>query len=60
MKAAINQKSQLTNLQSAARQLRKPQGTLGKQVGLMMNKGNRLMNLAAIDQLNVQPHDRIL
>lgn len=60
MNTTTNQKSQLSNLQSTAKQLRKPHGTLGKEVGLMMNKGNKLMNLASINQLDIAPHDSIL
>jgi ubiquinone/menaquinone biosynthesis C-methylase UbiE len=50
----------LKDFKSIADQLRKPQGDQGAEVGKMMNKGNRLMNLAAIEQLNVEPTDNIL
>src|SRR5512146_1455220 len=60
MNTTTNQISQLSNLRSAAKQLRKPHGTVGKEVGLMMNKGNKLMNLVAIDQLDIAPNDSIL
>ena len=47
-------------LKSLAVQLRKPEGSLGIEVGRMMNKRNKLMNLATIDQLEIQPNDKIL
>jgi ubiquinone/menaquinone biosynthesis C-methylase UbiE len=43
-----------------AEQLRKPDGELGRETGVMMNKGNWLMNLSAIEQLGVSPKDNIL
>lgn len=43
-----------------ANQLRHPHGTMGKEVGERMNKGNRLMNLEAIHQLQPSGTDRIL
>ena len=48
------------DFEAIASQLRKPHGDQGAEVGKMMNKGNRLMNLAAIEQLNVEPKDNIL
>lgn len=48
------------NYRTIASQLRKPTGDLGKQVGEMMNKGNRLMNLATVKQLEPEPYDKIL
>lgn len=53
-------KSKLTDLSTVASQLRKPHGRLGKEIGTIMNQGNRLMNLSAIDQLQVQAYDKIL
>ena len=43
-----------------AEQLRLPDGSLGIKVGENMNKGNRLMNLESIRQLNVTDNDNIL
>ena len=43
-----------------AMQLRKPEGPLGVEVGIMMNKGNRLMNLTTIEQLDIKPNDKVL
>jgi len=48
------------DLKGIAEQLRKPDGEVGKQVGLKMNEGNRQMNLHTLDQLNAQPYDTIL
>ncbi len=48
------------DLKSIAVQLRKPGGSLGIEVGRMMNNGNKLMNLTTIDQLEIQPNDKIL
>lgn len=45
---------------SLARQLRHPDGTMGKEVAEKMNKGNRLMNLETINQLKVADGDRVL
>jgi len=50
----------LKDFKTIASQLRKPHGDQGTEVGKMMNKGNRLMNLAAIEQLNVELKDNIL
>ena len=41
------------DFKTVAGQLRKPHGALGKETGEMMNKGNKLMNLAAIGQLEI-------
>src|ERR1044072_8000254 len=43
-----------------AAQLRQPEGTLGIKIGENMNKGNRLMNLQSIRQLEISDHDNIL
>ena len=43
-----------------AGQLRQPEGSLGIKVGENMNKGNRLMNLETIKQLEVTGNDNIL
>jgi ubiquinone/menaquinone biosynthesis C-methylase UbiE len=43
-----------------AAQLRKPEGETGLQVGLMMNKGNEMMNLQAIANLHPSEGDKIL
>ena len=43
-----------------AEQLRLPEGSLGIKVGENMNKGNRLMNLESIRQLDVTGNDNIL
>src|SRR5688500_3610719 len=43
-----------------AEQLRLPAGLLGIKVGENMNKGNRLMNLESIRQLEVSDNDNIL
>ena len=50
----------LNDLKTVAEQLRKPHGALGKQAGEMMNKGNALMNLVAIEQLEINTNDNIL
>lgn len=42
------------------RQLRKPEGEIGREVGRRMNVSNRNINLFAIDALDAQPQDRIL
>ena len=47
-------------IESLARQLRNPKGILGKKVGEKMNAGNRQMNLETINQLELNPNDRIL
>jgi ubiquinone/menaquinone biosynthesis C-methylase UbiE len=46
--------------QHIASQLRKPEGEMGKQVGVKMNTGNALIYKWTIELLNVQPHDNIL
>ena len=43
-----------------AEQLRQPEGSLGIKVGENMNKGNRLMNLETIRQLEIAENDNIL
>jgi ubiquinone/menaquinone biosynthesis C-methylase UbiE len=43
-----------------AGQLRQPEGSLGIKVGENMNKGNRLMNLETIKQLEITDNDDIL
>jgi len=43
-----------------AGQLRQPEGQLGIKVGENMNKGNRLMNLETIKQLDITDNDNIL
>jgi ubiquinone/menaquinone biosynthesis C-methylase UbiE len=43
-----------------AQQLRQPEGPLGIKVGENMNKGNRLMNLETIKQLEISDNDNIL
>jgi ubiquinone/menaquinone biosynthesis C-methylase UbiE len=53
-------KSKLKNIETVASQLKKPQGAVGREVGMMMNKGNKLMNLAAIEKLKVTANDNIL
>ncbi len=47
-------------LKQIARQLRKPQGEGGVEVGQRMNVGNDLINRRAIAQLALQPGDRVL
>jgi len=48
------------NFKAIAEQLRKPHGSAGKEVGAMMNKGNELMNMAAIEQLEIKSNDIVL
>ena len=43
-----------------AGQLRQPEGSLGIKIGENMNKGNRLMNLETIKQLEVSDNEHIL
>jgi ubiquinone/menaquinone biosynthesis C-methylase UbiE len=43
-----------------AGQLRQPEGLLGIKVGENMNKGNRLMNMETIKQLEITESDQIL
>jgi ubiquinone/menaquinone biosynthesis C-methylase UbiE len=43
-----------------AGQLRQPEGQLGVKVGENMNKGNRLMNIETIKQLDITDNDDIL
>jgi len=47
-------------LRAIASQLRKPQGEMGKQVGVKMNEGNAHINLYAIQQLQISSQDNIL
>jgi ubiquinone/menaquinone biosynthesis C-methylase UbiE len=47
-------------LKAVASQLRQPQGEAGIQVGEKMNEGNAFLNMAAIKQLQLQPHDKVL
>ena len=51
---------EIKDFKTIASQLRKPHGALGKETGKMMNKGNKLMNLAAIEQLEIKANDSIL
>jgi len=48
------------DIKALAEQLRLPTGELGKKVGETMNKGNRLMNLETIRQLDIEDNDNIL
>ena len=43
-----------------AKQLRKPEGDLGKVVAGKMSTGNRLINEWTIEALELAPHDNIL
>jgi ubiquinone/menaquinone biosynthesis C-methylase UbiE len=43
-----------------AAQLRKPEGKTGIEVGIVMNKGNELINLWTISELHLQPYDLVL
>ncbi len=45
---------------AVAEQLRMPHGTSGKETGEKMNQGNKLMNLATIEQLKPTANDSIL
>jgi ubiquinone/menaquinone biosynthesis C-methylase UbiE len=45
---------------AVARQLKKPEGELGKQVGEKMNESNLYINRYAIEQLQVSANDKIL
>lgn len=47
-------------LKEMARQLRQPHGEHATEVSERMNKGNQLMNLAAINMLHAQANDVIL
>ena len=47
-------------LQQLAAQLRQPTGEAGVQVGNNMNQGNRILNLATVEQLHIAPQDQIL
>ncbi|HUQ67007.1 MAG TPA: class I SAM-dependent methyltransferase [Flavitalea sp.] len=48
------------DIKTLAEQLRFPNGELGIKVGVNMNKGNRLMNLETIIQLNIGDNESIL
>lgn len=48
------------DIKTLAGQLRFPEGELGIKVGENMNKGNRLMNLETINQLDINVNDSIL
>ena len=43
-----------------AKQLRKPEGEMGKKVGEQMNSGNELMNRTTISNLKAEANDTIL
>ena len=47
-------------LKQVARQLRKPEGEQGIQVGNKMNEGNLHINMFAIEAMDLQPDDSIL
>jgi ubiquinone/menaquinone biosynthesis C-methylase UbiE len=47
-------------LEEIASQLRKPEGEMGKEVGLMMNDSNEGMIKNSIDSLHLKNNDRIL
>src|SRR5690349_10745275 len=47
-------------LKQMAENLRKPEGEFGKQTGIRMNTGNKLMNLHTLDALKASPKDSIL
>jgi len=51
---------ELNDLAIIASQLRKPDGELGKRIGEMMNKGNELMNMVSIEELDATAGDNIL
>jgi ubiquinone/menaquinone biosynthesis C-methylase UbiE len=48
------------DLKAVAAQLRKPDGDIGKQVGVKMNEGNLHINRNAIAALNTRNNDNIL
>src|SRR5262245_54523678 len=48
------------DLKDLEMQLKMPQGSLGIEIAAMMNKGNKLMNIATIEQLEIKPDDNIL
>jgi len=43
-----------------ARQLSRPTGVVGRLVGWLMNRTNAAMNVFAVQQLDLQPTDRVL
>lgn len=47
-------------LKEFAKQLRKPEGEFGLQVGIKMNEGNQYINRNTIEELKLQPQDAIL
>ncbi len=47
-------------LKAFAKQLRKPEGEYGREVGEKMNEGNRYINESTIRELSVGPGDSIL
>ncbi len=47
-------------LKEFAKQLRKPEGKFGLEIGEKMNKGNLYINQYTIEALSVSPHDNIL
>ncbi len=47
-------------LKEIAAQLRKPNGEMGADVATRMNEGNREMNMATIDALDIQDHQQIV
>ena len=52
---------QLLSKKFIARQLANPSGLFGRQVTVRwLTKANAPMNKLTLDQLNLQPHDRIL
>ncbi len=43
-----------------AKHLRKPDGAMGKEIGIQMNKGNKHICLNAINELNLQANESVL
>lgn len=48
------------NLEEIARQLRRPEGEFGEQIGQLLDKNNRSMTLKTIDSLNLTDGDIVL
>lgn len=48
------------DLQLLAAQLKKPEGEMGKQIGEVMNKGNKLIHHQTIAALDLQKGDKVL
>jgi tRNA G46 methylase TrmB len=48
------------DIASLARQLRHPEGEMGKQVGTVMARFNAPANAFVFEQLRIQPMDRVL